>query len=288
MFARPAAKPMRNLLLLLAASSLASSAFAAPPNASAQLFAERTALLAGDAKCHVLAANARTALIATTGQARYAALRDGWTADALTGVAARATNAGAGRGCTDPLLLTAAKSATAGYQGWAGFQAMTFKGADRTWAARRTPDPAGWMLSQALGANAQFGVLMIDGKERLALMLPPGAAASTTIYFRNTATAPNPILGVPGLAVQPGLAGRATPRSMATARLPSARTIDRRDKQPERLMFTFPATVLSDIAALDPREAVEIELAQPSGKPTKLYLEVGDLAVARAFLAAKR
>src|SRR5262245_17748674 len=124
---------MRTLLPLLVATGLASSALAAPPNASAQLFAERTALLAGDAKCHVLGANARAALVATTGQARYAALRDGWTADALAGVAARATTAGAGRGCTDPILLTAAKSATAGYQGWASYQAMNFKGVDRTW-----------------------------------------------------------------------------------------------------------------------------------------------------------
>jgi hypothetical protein len=43
------------------------------------------------------------------------------------------------------------------------------------------------------------------------------------------------------------------------------------------------------IAALDPRESVEVEIAPASGGAhTRLYIEVGDLAVARAFLAARK
>jgi hypothetical protein len=279
---------LRPILLALSLAALSGSAGAAPPTASAQLFAERTALLTGDEKCHLLSPDARAALQATTIQARYAALRDAWTAEALAGVAARARTAGAGRACTDGALIAAAKSAAAGYQGWAGLPAMTFQGGTRAWAARRAPDLSGWLLVQNLAPDTQFGVLGPEDRRRVALALPGAAkASSVTLYLRDRARAPKPLFDVPGLAPQPGLAGKAAPRSLAAAYLANARLTDQNDAA--RQIFVFPAALMDAIAALDPRESVEVEIAPASGGAhTRLYIEVGDLAVARAFLAARK
>ena len=279
---------MRTLLLILAL--VAAPAASALPNGAAQLFAERTALLAADSKCHVLGAPVRAALTATTTQARFAALRDGWSSDALAGVSQRASAAGRARACNDAAVLSAAKGASGGYLGWSRMPSMLFPGASAAWAARRAPDMDGWTLTQNLADGARFGLATgPTGAEMLVLSLPakPGAAPSTaTLFLRDAARAPRPLLDVPGVTPLPGLAGGLAPRSVETARLASQRVAYQPEKAPPRTLFLFPVSVLNDIAALDPRETIEIEITGAAGT-SRVLIEIGDLAAARAFLAAK-
>jgi len=56
--------------------------------------------------------------------------------------------------------------------------------------------------------------------------------------------------------------------------------------QPARVVVKFPPGLLGEMAALDPRESAEIFLTYPGRRTQSLYVEIGDVAVARAFLAA--
>jgi hypothetical protein len=114
----------------------------------------------------------------------------------------------------------------------------------------------------------------------------PGAPASASLFLRDRTRAPQPLLDVPGLIRQTGLAGGLAPRSLETPRLANERILYRPTQQPAQVLFTFPASALSEIAALDPRESVEIEIGS-AGAATRVLVEVGDLAAAQAFLAAK-
>ncbi|MGE3303662.1 MAG: hypothetical protein AB7M12_11170 [Hyphomonadaceae bacterium] len=276
------------LALLLAAPSAARAD--APGDAAANLFAERTALLAADVKCRLLAAPVRNALTATAAQARAGANRAGWSDVRLDGVEQRAGAAGAARTCSDPLVAAAAKSATAGFDGWAVMHAIDLPGQLRAWRVRRTPDPnGGWLLSQTAGA-ARFGLRGAGDRAELAITLPEPAAEPVTarLYFRDRARAPRPLLNVPGLMRAQGLAGAAAPRSLSVSQLASARRIERDPKTgAQTLAFIFPPATLAALAALDPRESAEIALGPAEAPTQRFFIEIGDLAVAAAFLSAR-
>jgi hypothetical protein len=271
------------LFLFLA---IAAPAFADQP-AEAGLFAERRALLAADARCSLLTADERAALAAGAGQARGGLLRAGWTSDRADRLAARADAAGAARPCADPVLVKSVSQAKAGYAAWSRIHAMAFAGASAVWHARRTPDPkGGWRLWQdAPDAAARFGVRERPGGEELAFVAPPTPRgwASATLYVRDVARAPLPLVEVPGRPK--GLAGGAPARGVA--RVFPARS---RVTEPSGLTsFLFPETALAAALRIDPREAIEIELddRDPQTPPRRVLFEAGDLAAARAFLAAR-
>jgi hypothetical protein len=279
---------MRSVLLLTGLVLAAAPALAAETaDVSAGLFAERTALLAIDDKCALLARPVRAALTATTIQARRGALREGWSDARLDGVSQRAGEAGRDRACDDPIVLAAAKRAEAGYEGWARTQAIDLPGAARTWRVRRTPDPAGWILVQDVGA-ARFGLRRVGDRDELVLVAPLTASApgSAQLYMRDRARTARPFLNVPGLAPSRGLAAAAVPHGMAASWIASARRVERDKNGASRLVFVFPISLLNEMGALDPRESAEIDLMQDRALAQRLYIEIGDLAVARAFLDA--
>jgi hypothetical protein len=278
---------------VLAAASMglalcAGGASAAPPSsAAAGLFAERTALLAADQKCALLAPPVRVALAATTTQARGIATRDGWTDTRLDEVSAKAGQMGRARACDDALLAQAAQSAKAGYLGWARMFQMELPGPARIWRVRRTQDLEGWMMWQDLGA-ARFG-LRTDGKNVELQLSLPGVVTpvSTQVFVRDRARAARPFLDVPGVVRASGLAAAAPPRAMASSWLASATRIERAKDKPVRTLIALPAQLFADMGGLDPRESAEIVLTFSGGRTERYYIEIGDLAVAQAFLAAK-
>ena len=55
------------------------------------------------------------------------------------------------------------------------------------------------------------------------------------------------------------------------------------------MLYTFPSQALDALSGLDPREVAQVELVYPAMGPERMataQVEVGDLAAARAFLAA--
>jgi hypothetical protein len=281
---------MRLFIPTLAVCALAVSASAEPlPTGAASLFAERAALMAADSKCAVLAKPVRAALAATMIQARSGAFRDGWSDAKLDGVSERAASAGRSRDCRDPLVADAAQRAAAGYVGWTKQQALDLPGPARTSRARRHGDVDRWILAQDIGA-ARFGVRNDANAESwLVLALPLGGGerpSSVQIYIRDRARAARPLVDVPGVVRVNGLANGAAPRSLAATWIASGIAIERLKDQPARVIVTFPPALLAEMAALDPRESAEISLTYPGRRVESLYVEIGDLTVARAFLAA--
>lgn len=267
---------------------LATSASAAPlPDAAAGLFAERVALLAADKKCALLAPPVRVALAATTTQARGVAARDGWTDGRLDAVSAKASELGRARACNDGLLAQAAQTAKAGYLGWARMFQMDLPGAARGWRVRRTQDLDGWMMWQDFD-GARFGLRTDGATVELQLSLP-GAVnpVSAQVFVRDRARAARPFLDVPGVVRTSGLAAAAPPRAMASSWLASAVRVERMKDKPPRTLIVLPAQLFADMGALDPRESAEIVLTYGNGRAERYYIEIGDLAVAQAFLAAK-
>jgi hypothetical protein len=266
----------------------AAPAPAAPlPDAAAGLFAERVALLAADQKCALLKRPERAALSATATQARGIAIRDGWTDTRLDEVSGKASQMGRARTCDDAVLTQAAQSAKAGYLAWTRMFQMELPGQARIWRVRRTQDLDGWLMWQDLNA-ARFG-LRSDGTNVALQLSLPGIVSpiSTQVFIRDRARAARPFLGVPGLVHASGLAGAAAPRAMAASWLASAIHIERVKDKPPRTVIVLPAQLFADMGALDPRESAEIVLTYGQGRIERYYVEIGDLAVAQAFLAAK-
>lgn len=285
---------MRTLLLalLLAAAAAPASSQPAPGSApSAQAaYAERRALLEADQRCTLFAPDVRAALQGGADQARGALLRSGWTAARVGELEQAAVRAARGRACGDARTAAAADRARRGYASWSRAHAMEFPGSERGWSARRTPDPQEqWVLKQTIAAPraAVFGLREISGAQEVTLLLRLDARSTAPglvqLAFRDSARAPQSQMDVPGRTARGLAAGRPSPAATRTV-LAAARRVETADGE-RRALYAFPGDVLPAVAALDPRETVEIRLGD--GRQP-LLLEVGDLAAARAFLAAGR
>ena len=82
---------------------------------------------------------------------------------------------------------------------------------------------------------------------------------------------------------------RLPPRSALRSYAAEARSTAGSDLLPKEARagwaFRFPAQASSDLASLDPREAVAIEFLFPGDVVRRAYVEVGDFAAGRAFLS---
>jgi hypothetical protein len=282
---------MRKRFLAVAAAALAlpSAAAAQSGQDALSLFAERTAVLAVDGRCGMLRPEVRAALQAATGQAHSVLIRAGWQEPRLDSVRRQARQTSATRACADPAVLDAARDAEAAFEQWAATPAFLFHGEAAEWAAFRSPFRGLWRLVQPAPErdDAAFGVIDLTGDggaPALALRLPAGveAPAFAEIAFRDAARSPTPFLGVPGEA-RAGLARRVAPAGFVRTALASQRQIVRRADGGSVALFYFPDTVLAAAADLDPREAFQVRAGGAA-----VAFEVGDLAAARAFLAAQR
>ncbi|MEZ5960200.1 MAG: hypothetical protein R3C30_07185 [Hyphomonadaceae bacterium] len=278
---------MRFLLLALALGT-ATAASATEPNARTA-FVERRGLLEADTQCRLFTPDIRSALNVGLAQARGALLRSGWTSVRLRELETAAVNAARNRTCSDPRTRTAADDARHAFSTWINVGTMEFPGWDRSWRARRVVDDSGWRLSQTIDAPlpAIFGVRQRGDVQRLTLsiLLTRGEAgpASAQLILRDAARAPVREVGLPQRISQGLEAGLPSPS--ASTSIPSARTVERADGQ-QFVVFTFPDTAFRDLVALDPRESVEIRLIR--GRSTqRLFVEVGDIAAARAFLTIR-
>lgn len=275
------------VIACLVAGAAAPSFADTPPNAQAA-FVERRGLIEIDARCHLLSENVRGALGAGALQARGALLRSGWTIARAAELERATATAARARACADPRNAVAVSQAQAGYASWARTPAMIFTGAERAWAARRYPDADGWRLVQNIETprGARFGVRVINGDERITLIVPlargarpPGGAQ---LIVRDPSRAGVQALELPGRRAR-GLAGAAPAPSASRSFFANSRRSE--TFADERLygVLTFPASAFAPLLALDPREAVVLRL-ETGAVAQNIYVEVGDLAVARTFL----
>jgi len=273
------------LLLVIAALALAAPAYADAPDARAS-YVERRGVLELDSQCHLFNPNIRAALQATALQARGALLRGGWSIAQVQNLEQTVVTAARARACQDPRTLTSASTARTASATWINASAQTFPGWTRAWYARRAPSPEGWRLTQTISAPlpATFGVRIVQGREYLTLAVasPNGRSpSSATLVMRNTMRS-NPIdIALPQRIAYGLNAGSPTPATATQFTSASSRA-GRTQAGMTSTVFTFPDSAFRNLISLDPRETVEIHLA---GSSQVLLVDVGDVAVARAFLS---
>ena len=250
-------------------------------------YVERRGLLEVDARCQLLTPQARAAIEIGAAHARGLLRNAGWNENDVIALDAAATNAAARRACADARNTSAAADAESTYAAWRRLASMEFAGRERTWTALRIPDPEGWLLRQDANGGAIFGVRQTADGQHLAIKLTmpanqPPAAAATLLMRDRTRTRLN-LAPIPGQA-SAGLASVAP--YPASARRFLANGWDRNVVADEQrtLVFSFPDAAFIALLALDPREAVEIRVGD-GPNATRFFVEVGDLAAARAFLA---
>lgn len=279
---------MRLFFLASALTLLSASTAAADPPNAREAYAERRGLLEADAACSLFTPSIRSALQVGAAQARGALLRSGWSNGQMRELESAAVSAARARTCADARTIEAAADARRAFSSWVNAGTMEFPGWERTWIARRavTSDPA-WRLSQAIDGPIAtvFGVRQSGDAQRLVLivLIAPGETApgSATLTMRDQGRAGPIEVSLPQ-RVAYGLAAGAPPPN-AAVNMPATRTIERLNGNRAQAVFTFPDTAFRDLLTLDPRESVAVRLNTARGAQT-LYIEVGDVGAARAFL----
>lgn len=259
------------------------------PNAR-EAYVERRGLLEADSACALLSPSIRGALEIGAAQARGALLRAGWSSAQMRALESAAVSAARARACSDPRTLEAAADAGRAFAGWVNTGTMTFPGWDRSWIARRSGAQPAWRLSQAIDApvGAVFGVRETGGVQRLELAIPvergESAPLRASLAMRDAARARAVDVSLPE-RIAYGLAAGA-PAPNAATEIASTRAIERLPHGHAQAVFTFPDSAFRALLELDPRESVALHVVTQRGEQT-LYVEIGDVAAARAFLVLR-
>jgi hypothetical protein len=267
-------------------------------------YAGRVRALALDARCTLLADDVRVALEAGAALARNTLLRAGWSDGAVRRATLGAAATTEGLPCNGPDAAAIVDQVETGYQGWSRLSAMTFPGDQRTWNAARSADGEGWLLFQPIAdgpsETALFGLARnAEGAALIALALPAEIRArAARLNVRDAALAPTRVEPeyvriAPPSGSHP-LASAAAPDVFTRAIWASERTEhDDRSAYAEGFpdgvtVFWFPASATEELAVLDPREsvAIDLDLALRNGgeEARRLYLEIGDFAPAQLFV----
>lgn len=256
------------------------------------LYVERTAMAAADARCDLFDPALRAALDAGRAQSRNAALRAGATASQISQAESRAVQAGASANCAAPGVQAAADHVRQAFDGFGKVRRAVYPGMAAEWRADRSssPDVHTWRLvqdGQMTRGRMVFGLAGRDSRPVL-LTLASFADGATPyaarLVFRDETRASTPYIGAGS-----DLSRRLPPRGALAAVPAEARSRAGLDLRPEDMgagwAFRFPADAAARLARLDPREAVAVEFLFSSGAPVRrAYVEVGDFAPGRAFI----
>jgi hypothetical protein len=279
--------------------------FAAPAGAGTlDLYYERALMSAANARCGLFAPDVAAALAAAQAQARGAALRAGASDTAVADTAAAARSRAAAAPCASNDLRIAAARVRQAFQGYGRLLRMDFPGEMAGWRADRSlpTRTQAWRLSQtAAGGGLTFGLAGRWGDPQALVAVAEvgdeGQPYAARLLVRDVARAPEPYLNQvrTGSTARLPLWARTPPRSASLVFAAVSRSAPEAGLDPPgsagAVAFRFPEAAADAIAGLDPREAVSIELLYPGQAGDivrKVYVEVGDFAAGRAFLAASR
>ncbi len=275
----------------MAATALA----AAAPAEAREAYARRQFLLEANTRCQLLNERERAALSGAAGQARGVLLRAGLRPEPIRRAAA---DRAAGTLCDDALLRAEAETARAAFTGWAAMQQQSFAGEHQTWHTSRAGAEAmmAWTLWQDLPGGARLGVVEDAEGRALVAALPaagPARPHAISLQFRDARKWPefmeSTLGGLFRTDSSSALASRAAPVALSRQVWAAGRPERAVQAPPGADGFFYwllPLETLDEMAALDPRDAARLTLEYPGGRVETLYLEVGDLAAAMAFLAA--
>ncbi|MGE3142566.1 MAG: hypothetical protein AB7L65_04550 [Hyphomonadaceae bacterium] len=273
--------------LILAFFLLTCTAAAAQTQNAQSLYAERRALLEADSACRLFTAPVRGALQAGAWQARGALLRSGWTSAGLAELESAAINAARARRCGDARTEAAAERVRASFGGWSRLASMRFPGGERAWTATRFAGAEGWLIAQEIASprRAVFGLYQRGNESVVALIAPlragEQAPATAEIALRDPLRARTSLFDVPGRNAH-GLAAGVPSAQSAQRIMARNRRVETPASGVRQVIFVYPSDLLTRMAALDPREAASVQFGRE-----RILIEIGDIAAARAFLAAQ-
>jgi len=289
--------PVKSLLLVFAALLAPTLAHAAAVDA----YYERSVMAAADQRCHLFSGDLAAALGAAQAQARGASMRSGVTNAQLDAVQTRAGAAAGSVACNSSDITTAANRVRLAFDGYSRLQTMTYRGDVSSWWANRAvsqtyttwrlsqTEPFGWntLIFGIGGHGADMGLLAV------ATFADGAKPYSARLVLRDSARAPEPFLNMIRASSDGRipLSARMPPASATRDFFPQARGDADKTLVPAgastAVAFRFPNAASDALARLDPRESVAIEFLFSSGQPVRTaYVEVGDFAAGRAFLAS--
>lgn len=284
-------------------------ALAGPGVASAaavDLFYERAVMVAANARCGLFTPAIATALQAAKAQARGASLRSGVEEDRLTAVEQQAVSRAGGVDCASRDLTVAAARVRQAFEGYSRLNSIDYPGEIADWRAEHVvpaAGTAGWGLVQTtrFGFDQMTFGLAVRGARRplmaVAVFADGRQPYAARLVLRDRSRAPRPYLDrrMADVAGHLPLPARAPPRFASQVFNAEARSIAGRDLRPRDaaagLAFRFPAAAVEALTRLDPRESVAVEFVftgETGDLVRTAYIEVGDFAAGRAFLAMPR
>jgi hypothetical protein len=261
----------------------------------ADLYFERNVMSAAGQRCGLFSPDLASALDSAAAQARGAALRAGTSEQSLAALRQRAVGRAASVACGSKDMAEAAGRVRAAFDGYAKLQSLNFPGDVADWSAQRSTAQRTmvWRLAQTtrFGADAMtFGLAGQGGASGLvaAVSFADGAQPyAARLVLRDVARAGQPCLAGKGLAARMPLPG-ARAVYLAEARDAAPASLLPRGAR-SGLAFRFPHAAADALSGLDPREAVAVEFmfqGRGGDMVRTAYVEVGDFAAGRAFLAA--
>lgn len=289
---------MRHLISALALS-LPALAVGAPAWAqyADEVFADRTAALALDARCELFGRGQRAALNAARLQARGALLRSGVDAGRLADFETQVREDVADQDCNAEETRAMQATIADAYEAYLRIPEMNFPGDVYAWTADRTTyaGDANWVMQQDTG-ELMAGLTAIEREVRFTIATPmSGRFSGAVLVLRDPVREPDlydPTLG--GIFDGPAEApwARWTPPDRArrliwASERVSGEAVEALTGDAGAHIFRFPDAAAHALTELDPRESVRIDYLDIEGKPVlSSYFEVGDFGAALAFLQA--
>ena len=272
---------------LLAPSANAQSATAGVERA----FLERAAISAADDACNLFTTGERYALKAGLYQSQDELLRANFSRDKIEDTAASVRAHAKSLGCDHPSVRQVAATIRDSYRQFAKTNYLEYAAGHGVWRASRVSADQ-WALSEVDKASgAALGLRNSTDKKkpglRLAIAIPVGDTlpATAQLYIRDPVRLDEPWLG--SLF---GSTGQLTPTPRAMTHIEwAAETAEEDDITGDPYqVYYFPEAAIARIEALDPREAVQLELGpNPRDKnqqPVRVLFEVGDFRAAHNFV----
>jgi hypothetical protein len=258
---------------------------------------ERTVMTAADARCGLFAPEISAALTASRVQARGAALRSGVDPQEVRALEREASDKAATADCNSRDIAVAASRVRDAFAGFARMQRINYPGDLAGWRADRTgPGDIRWRLAQDVRLGRDRTTFGLAGRQGPGVLLAVAEFADgqapygARLLLRDDRRSDGPYLDGPSASARGlPLERRLPPRSALRAYSAEARSPAGADLLPKNgqggWAFRFPAQAARDLARLDPREAIAVEYLFPGDKVRRAYVEVGDFAAGRAFLA---
>lgn len=287
----PAAVALAGLLLLYPATA---------GSAPSDVYYERSLMAEAGARCGLFTPQLQSALVSAREQARGAALRAGTAPQDLRATFDRARARARSVPCESRDIATAAQRVRSAFEGYSRLIRLDFPGDIAGWKADRSVSAQRilWRLTQDVRQGQdqmRIGLAGRSGADNLmavAQFPTPEAPYAARLVMRNRSLTSGAYLDTRGESLRTLPLPRRMPRSgpfesvSADARSPAGADLSPPGAR-SAWAFRFPPQAAAAMADLDPRESLLVEFQFGSGATRRMYVEVGDFAAARAFLAAR-